>query len=464
MLRVRQVLNQSDCRAKLRGKLPSGALIVPDTPRVSYPQSVLKLFDHESYSYLGLITEQLLRYEDIGLARLRDIIGHFTTHQLSSKVKLTAFLDKVKVTRTRLLQLAKDPLQYDTVVTGHGIEGHPDIRTETEVFEVKTSGRLKESWTYFLLQVFTYAALDNNITKVHLVLPLQAMIWSWDLKDWNKRLLFQQTLEICVNQVPHPDMNTKLILSAMFQTFPIGTHIHKKGSLVNTLGSVKSPVLPYQLFLGGPATTHVQIADQELAECQQLIDQQHLLVWVHAAYLINLCAINEYNVRCLTTLLNYAKSMGARGVVVHMGKHCQLSLGEAMNNMTCNLLEILETATPTCPLLLETPAGQGTEVLAEGPEALCEYCANFDDPRLGICVDTCHVFAAGQHPLAYLQPILNKPKWCQMLQLIHFNDSARPLGARVDRHEIRGLGHIGASELNQVAYMVSPLHIPLVCE
>lgn len=467
MIRVREVLRHADCSASLRGKLPTGVTTVPEYPKSTYPLPILKLFDTaDKYPYLGLVTEYLLRETIINRDALERVLCRLTHNLLPDNANVDKFLDKVNNTKKQMLQLIHEPLQYETVVGGKGIEGHPDARTTTDLFEVKTSGHLTDQWTQFLLQLFCYGALDAKATRVHLVLPLQEAIWSYDLTNWSKRQLFKTVLEESVAKLKRPDLINMLIISMTFAFYPIGSHIPKKGKLINTLGLVvdHDPAIPWQMFLGGPTTTYVQIKDQELAECQQLITSHHLKVFIHASYIINLCAMNEYNVSYLTTVLGYAKSMGARGVVVHVGKRCKLNEEDAMNNMTANIMEIIEVASPSCPLLIETPAGQGTEILSEGPETFNNYCAMFDDPRLGTCIDTCHVFATGVKPSNYLKTTLEHPEWKKLLKLIHFNDSARPLGSRIDRHEVRGFGHIGAEDLQIVAEWATQAGVSLVCE
>lgn len=467
MIRVREVLGHADCSSALRGKLPTGVNIIPEYPKSTYPLPILKLFETaDKYSYLGLVTEYLLRETIINRDALERVLRQFTHNLLPTNANVDKFLDKVNKTKNLMLALIHEPLQYETVVSGKGVEGHPDARTSTDLFEVKTSGRLNDQWMQFLLQLFCYGALDDKATRVHLVLPLQEAVWSYDLTNWTKRQLFKTALEESVAKLKRPDFMNMLIIEMTFAMYPIGSHIPKKGKLVNTLGLVAGhdPAIPWQMFLGGTATTHVQIKDQELAECQQFITNHHLKVYVHASYVINLCSMNEYNVSYLTTVLNYAKSMGAQGVVVHVGKRCKLNEEDAMNNMTANIMEIIEAASPSCPLLIETPAGQGTEVLSDGPEAFNDYCSMFDDPRLGACIDTCHVFATGVKPSDYLKKTLERPEWKKLLKLIHFNDSARPLGSRVDRHEVRGLGHIGAEDLRIVAEWATQAGISLVCE
>ena len=153
--------------------------------------------------------------------------------------------------------------------------------------------------------------------------------------------------------------------------------------------------------------------------------------------------------------------IGARGVVVHVGKSTTQEMGAAMATMKANMLEAMEHATATCPVLLETPAGQGTEVLRTWAE-FAGFVADIGDPRLRICIDTCHVFACGHAPLTYLQQMTEKHPG--FTKLIHFNDSATACGSCLDRHAAIGQGHIGYETMAEIAMHATMAGLPMVVE
>jgi deoxyribonuclease-4 len=165
--------------------------------------------------------------------------------------------------------------------------------------------------------------------------------------------------------------------------------------------------------------------------------------------------------------------MGVRGVVVHVGKHCKSDLNDSLKRMKNKIIEIIECATPECPLLLETPAGQGTEVLTDMIEFLDFVWEIRNDQRVveknksecfSVCIDTCHVFATGVIPSLYLKTALQTPKYNNFLKLIHFNDSKGACGSCVDRHAILGEGVIGIEELHECAQLGVSFEIPMVFE
>jgi deoxyribonuclease IV len=116
-------------------------------------------------------------------------------------------------------------------------------------------------------------------------------------------------------------------------------------------------------------------------------------------------------------------------------------------------------------LLLETPAGQGTEVLTRMKDMISFYnrFTKEEKKKFKICIDTCHVFAAGEDPLDYIRD------WCEImgtkaLALIHFNDSKDAKGSCKDRHARIGSGKIGLNRLTSVMKYAVDNNIDLVVE
>ena len=167
---------------------------------------------------------------------------------------------------------------------------------------------------------------------------------------------------------------------------------------------------------------------------------------MHAPHVLNLCLeIDEADpnvVRSLVELCTYASAFGARGVVVHLGKDVALA------NQRSTILRVLESGAPTpeCPLLLKTPAWQGTETLTmKSPDDFIEFVAAIDDPRLGVCVDTCLVFAASHSPVAYVRSCMD-----------------RLPGRCVDHRAPLGYGCIATDQLVQVAALATDAGVPLI--
>jgi deoxyribonuclease-4 len=338
--------------------------------------------------------------------------------------------------------------------------------SEGQVFEIKLAGQPKKDWTSFLLQLFSYAALKKSAKQVHLVLPLHEHVWSFDLADWpkEKRKEYLAFLEAAAVKAQTSGADNSARATALFDKYKIGVHVEKKGGFAKSISSL-SAEKPWQIFLSSNRSTRVNVKQEEIDAGSELIEETGHRVFVHAPYLINLACdpeADEYNVKCLTDTLEAAAAIGCRGVVVHVGKYTKQDPSDALDNMETNLRNALEAATEECPILLETPAGQGTELLCKHDEFM-EFIERFDDDkRLRICVDTCHVWAAGEDPLVYIKQVCLFH--ADMLKLIHFNDSEGAGGCCVDRHALPGAGAIGFEKMEAIAAFASSEGIPMVYE
>ena len=338
--------------------------------------------------------------------------------------------------------------------------------SEGHIFELKLAGQPKKDWTSFLFQLFAYAALETTATAVHLVLPLHQHIWSFDLEDWptKSRQAYLAFLEAAATKAQAAAETSDVRRAALFDRHNIGVHIAKKGTVADSVADL-DPAKPWQIFISSNRSTKVAVKPADIKVTADFIGKSKHRVFVHAPYLINLAAnpeTDEYNVKCLTDTLTAAAQMGLKGVVVHVGKSTIQEPAQAIANMRTNLLTAMESATADCPILLETPAGQGTELLCKHTEFM-EFIERFDDdPRLRVCVDTCHVWAAGEDPLVYIKQVVLFH--ADMLKLIHFNDSEETLGCCKDRHAAPGSGAIGFEKMEAIAEFATAEDIPMVYE
>lgn len=251
-------------------------------------------------------------------------------------------------------------------------------------------------------------------------------------------------------------------MSSIFVAHQIGYHTKKAKKLVDSLAGLPTYDIPYQIFLGGPQSTKMHIADSELTEMRAKIEETGAQIYVHSQYVMNLCTADDYVADLLIKNLTYADTAGCRGVVVHVGKFTTQSQDVAIATMRANVVRALEHATEMCPILLETPAGQGTETLTDCAEFVA-FVQSFNDPRLRICVDTCHVFASGyDDPLDYITYVYKKDP--SLLRLVHFNDSKTACGSCVDRHEYIGDGEIGLEKMERIAVYCKEKGVPMVYE
>jgi deoxyribonuclease-4 len=173
----------------------------------------------------------------------------------------------------------------------------------------------------------------------------------------------------------------------------------------------------------------------------------------HASYLINLAAptgkIWERSTEALYEECTRAESLGVAQVIVHPGASIDGDVKGGIARVVKALRQICAALgpKPRVRLLLEITAGQGSCV-GKSFEELAEMLAGAGERRLGVCLDTQHMFAAGidwttprgyEHTFAELDRLIGLDR----LRAFHLNDSKRPLGSRVDRHAPIGHGLIG---------------------
>jgi deoxyribonuclease-4 len=173
----------------------------------------------------------------------------------------------------------------------------------------------------------------------------------------------------------------------------------------------------------------------------------------HASYLINLATTNEVlrrqSIEALGDEMDRAEALGLLGVVLHPGCYTQGNEADAPGLIANALMQTLRArARGRTMVLLEQTAGQGTSIGGRF-EHLAEILARaHDHARLGVCLDTCHLLAAGYDicsPEGYAETFeqFGRLVGFGRLKLFHLNDSKKPLGSRVDRHEHIGQGCLG---------------------
>jgi len=176
----------------------------------------------------------------------------------------------------------------------------------------------------------------------------------------------------------------------------------------------------------------------------------------HTGYLINLAGEGE-NLEKSKILMRdeifRAHLLGIKYLVLHPGNHKERGVEAGIKSVAENLDEIFSEDETEVVVLLETTAGQGSSVGHRFEHirdiiAACKYSS-----RLGVCLDTCHIFAAGYDistPEGYVSTMdeFDRNIGFNRLKLFHFNDSKKGAGSKVDRHEHIGLGAIGSTGLS----------------
>ena len=264
---------------------------------------------------------------------------------------------------------------------------------------------------------------------------------------------------------------------------PIGTHVLVGKGLAD--GALANADLvgaeTIQVFVGNPRGWALSAGrPDDDARFRAETERRGMRTFIHTPYLVNLGsptrATYESSVALIAHNLRRAAEIGAEGVVVHTGSYVDPAGGverhaAAMRQVREGLLPILDAiADDAAPwLLLEPTAGQGRSLCA-GVEDLQPYLAALDfHPKAGICLDTCHVFAAGA-PLdepggttATVDRIV-EIGGAGRLRLIHANDSMDVRGAFKDRHQRIGEGHIGTAAFEELFAHPATDGVPFILE
>jgi deoxyribonuclease-4 len=197
--------------------------------------------------------------------------------------------------------------------------------------------------------------------------------------------------------------------------------------------------------------------------------------YVHAPFLINLgsptVGTYENSVASTAYSLRRAREIGSKGVVIHTGSAVDVDyVDKAWKQIKKGMMPVLNKLTDEDPwLLLEPTAGQGQSLVKKLEDLLHYFEALEWHPKVGVCLDTCHVFAAG-HDIAKkggmteTLDLLVKLVGIERIQLIHANDSMDVCGALKDRHQNLGDGEIGIKAFEELLAHPIVQNAPLILE
>jgi deoxyribonuclease-4 len=243
----------------------------------------------------------------------------------------------------------------------------------------------------------------------------------------------------------------------------IGAHVRAGKGLVPALQhGADIGADSVQIFTQSPRMWKPSQYSDEVLEAYRAAQAEHPSVvstFCHATYLINLASpdpeLAAKSRSCLTANLSTADGMGAEGLVLHIGSHRGSGFETALPAIAEALVGSLDEvdADPEgCPILLENAAGAGDTVGRSFEELAQVIESAGGDERLGVCLDTQHLWASGI-PFATVPEaddligLIDVTVGMDRLRCLHMNDSKVGFGANRDRHENIGDGTIGADGL-----------------
>ena len=248
----------------------------------------------------------------------------------------------------------------------------------------------------------------------------------------------------------------------------LGAHISKESTIMKTLIKIKeSDATALQLFVSNPRSVALPNLIKIKKEADDIIKfckDNDIKIVIHASYTINLA--KPFNngkksieikdclwIQSLIAELEVANLINACGVVVHVGKYTTQTKEEGLENMRKAIKYIINEIKElklNSKLILETPAGQGTELLTDLKDFIDFYnsFSNLEKDYFKICIDTAHVWSSGYNPLEAYNQIAKTNK--NDILVVHYNNSKRLKGSKVDVHDEIFKGKIDQHELNNV--------------
>jgi deoxyribonuclease-4 len=194
----------------------------------------------------------------------------------------------------------------------------------------------------------------------------------------------------------------------------------------------------------------------------------------HASYLINLATTNPalrlQSLEAMGDELDRAEALGLLGVVLHPGCYTLGSEAQGLRLIADGLLELLRARRRgRTMILIEQTAGQGTALGATFEQLASIIAMTNDHRRVGVCLDTCHLIASGYDlcsPEGYASTFTQFGQLVgfDRLKVFHMNDSKKPLGSRVDRHEHIGEGCLGLEPFRRIVNDRRFRHLPMLLE
>lgn len=253
----------------------------------------------------------------------------------------------------------------------------------------------------------------------------------------------------------------------------IGCHLSpSKGLLRMGQDAMSIHANTFQFFLRNPRGSKAKALDQgDAAALMALLQEQDMLpIVAHAPYTLNPCAadgrVQEFAAMAMGDDLIRMQAFPGNLYNFHPGSHVSQGVETGIEK-TAALLNTLLTPDMPTTVLIETMAGQGSEIGGTF-EQVSEILRRVDlSDTVGVCLDTCHIFAAGYDIVHDLDGVLerfDRHIGLDRLKALHINDSLFPLGSHKDRHAPIGAGFIGLDALLALVHHPVLTKLPMVLE
>ncbi|MGP1910253.1 deoxyribonuclease IV [Metabacillus sp. JX24] len=256
----------------------------------------------------------------------------------------------------------------------------------------------------------------------------------------------------------------------------IGSHVSMSGKKMLLAASEEAASYganTFMIYTGAPQNTRrKKIEDLNIAAGLAHMKEHGISdIVVHAPYIINIGnttnpATFELGVQFLRSEIDRSHALGAKQIVLHPGAHVGAGADIGIKKIIEGLNEVL-VREENVQIALETMAGKGSECGRSFEELAQIIDGVTHNEHLSVCFDTCHTHDAGYDLINDFDGVLKEFDsiiGLDRLKVLHINDSKNPAGARKDRHENIGFGHIGFEALNRIVHHPELSDVPKILE
>ncbi|WP_025726690.1 deoxyribonuclease IV [Heyndrickxia ginsengihumi] len=256
----------------------------------------------------------------------------------------------------------------------------------------------------------------------------------------------------------------------------IGSHVSMSGKKM-LLGASEEAVSyganTFMIYTGAPQNTRRKKIEDLNIEAGLAHMKEHGIeeIVVHAPYIINIgntvkSETFELGINFLRSEIERTEAIGAKQIVLHPGAHVGEGAEKGIQQIIVGLNEVL-TPEQNVQIALETMAGKGSECGRSFEELAQIFEGVKLNDKLSVCFDTCHTHDAGYNVKEDFDGVLeefDRVIGIERLKVLHINDSKNDRGARKDRHENIGFGHIGFEALNYIVHHPQLENVPKILE
>jgi len=262
-----------------------------------------------------------------------------------------------------------------------------------------------------------------------------------------------------------------------FSGVQIGAHVSISGSIANAITNASErECSAFQVFTSNPRGWHAKdLTDDNITNYKNNLSQSNIdrfATVAHMPYLPNLSSpeisVYEKSIHTMIREVERCDKLGIPYLVTHLGSHKGTGEDKGIQRLVGALTEVAKT-NKDVTILLENTAGQKNSVGSDFTQLAEIFFGLKPASRFGICIDTCHAFAAGydlrnEKNVKDVFEKFDSEIGLKHIKIIHLNDSKGELGCHLDRHEHIGLGHIGEAGLSQVVKLANKNKIPIILE